>query len=333
MLAYSDPQDIDFPALARLTETGWRHDYRGQVRICYDEPYLRWLLGGTDWAGVIVHDTASRPIACVFSLFRTLRFAAESAAAAYSCQLVVAPDHRSSGVGLWLTDRSRKLLAERHSRDAFVGIAHEGKAIQQMSQSRRAPKGPQPISIATQIWSKRLRSADTSLRIARDSIWKSIRYLEKDELEPLARLIIASPYPIFDVAESFGRLYLRSQPDRSRTLWFTSDTGIECAISFSMHSLALDDAALGNVGQIQCVLERGCDARALGDALRRVMVALLDAGCFAACSLDHGGISRQLLMQLGFVRSGDCLTLRVGGSGPLLDRLRQAAPPFIMDFL
>src|SRR5262249_29221595 len=73
LLACDRVTAIDHRAIAGLSERSGQHDYPGAVRVRYDEPFLKWLIQEQDWFGLLVLDEASRPVACTFALFRSLR--------------------------------------------------------------------------------------------------------------------------------------------------------------------------------------------------------------------------------------------------------------------
>jgi hypothetical protein len=335
---------VDIAGLTQLSSIAWRHDYGPAVRIRYDEAYFRWLLRGNDWVALIVLDENSKPVGSILSLMRILRLGEACVPAAYSTQWVVAPNHRRTGVAAWLGHLNTQLLFERRGRAAQVGMFHVGHAALSTLGMLRLPSELDGAFFDQgAIWSMRLRGSRSASLAARGrrpevrpsctGFWNAVRFLGIDEAAVLGEMLIRNARPACTEAESFGRIYLDSEATRSGTLLCVGRDGTECALSFSLHDVAIADERLGTVGQIQCVQSFGCSAGAISCALQEMLAEFSYRHCIAACIVDQGVISTEILRQVGFAPTDDRLAMSVWATGQIVQKLRSGHATPCLDFL
>lgn len=322
MWVHDDPGALDFTALAELGSAAWRHDYPQAVRIHYDERYLKWLLRGRDWRGLVVEDPAGRPVACLFTLLRTLEAGGRSFSTSYSTQWAVAPACRAAGIGLWLSYRAMQLVFETSRSDLMLGMFHEGHAAYRSLSGFDNNSAIQGLSIPLgAIWSKRLPGTATG---------SGAHEVKRVEQPDALAGHVGRTSARFAWDRSFARMYLEEQSPRSGTIWFASRAG---ALSFSFHALAVDENVLGIAGQIQCIHSALADAEAFAGALEAALSLFRQRGCIAACILDQGNVPHQTLREAGFEPSGDRLILGLCGAPETMRSLQSLSSPFSLDFL
>jgi hypothetical protein len=327
MYLYESSHALDFSGLAALANVAWSRDYEDQVRIHYDESYLRWLLDGNDWTGLVVIDEESSPVACMFSLFRRLRFGSEITNAAYSTQWAVRPDRRGRGVGLWVTLNQLTNLFTKYSRDVNLGMAHEGHAAIRGRGLFRHDRSVSSFGVALgPIWTRKLGGAPSHRE-------PPVRTLQSSDRSNLVELFSHCPFPTFTPEESFERLYLRSPSEHSGTLWYEEQAGEACAICYSRHSLAVKGVELGVVAQIQTLHPQYGSATVAAAALRATIQHFHNEGCLAVCCIEQGTLTRAVLQRAGFEESSDRLRAGFSAKPVLAQSLRLLTPPFVLDFL
>jgi hypothetical protein len=64
--------DLDLPALLALMAEAWQADYTDHVRPDFTEAFLRRLMAGTSWVGILVCTDAGQPVRFELALGRML---------------------------------------------------------------------------------------------------------------------------------------------------------------------------------------------------------------------------------------------------------------------
>ena len=351
MYAVDRLSDIDLSQLAVLSSVSWSLDYRGKTRMLYDAAYYSWLLGGNDWFGLMIRDGAGEPVACVFSLCRTLYCGGDAFKAVYSTGLTVAPHCRALGLGRWAVDVQRRTIFEERHNDLSLAMFQSGHGgLPVVSSSYRGDsQHKQTCFHSGAIWGKRLVSSPqpkagvaravkaAGLRLHFDATSASLSTSDNDvrapSLQDLAHMARGSASLAFAPEASMARMYLGGDGQRSATLWFELGGGAQCAIAYSTVALAIDSVEIGKIAQLQTVLARHCTRAQLASALREACAIVRARGCVAASIVDQGYVPRGVLEDEGFAKSADELVFAFRGSPALLERVEQAAPPFMLDVL
>lgn len=277
--------NVDFDALAEFSMPVWRADYQGEVRILYDANYYRWLLGGNDWLGVLALNNERRLVGCLFSLKRNISCTQQILPAIYSTAWAVSPAYRHLALGIRLAAVHGELTRSANLASLALGVLHDGHKGMQLAS---AAQGPRPAEVAsfmhrTSIWRRRVSSifethdasSDQKLKCCRLTVEGSHVQAAPIEcsapsFQALRALAHSSARVTFDPTESFSRLYLDPNCNRSATLWYETQAGGCCILSYSIHQLALDEFVLGRVGQLQCIHSSGCKSCDLEHVLRNV---------------------------------------------------------------
>lgn len=347
MHAVSSWDELDFAALARLNDAAWRADYRGAIRFVYDEQYLRWLLGGSDWFGVIIQNGQSQPVGTMFSLFRQLRWGNGMAIRGHhTTGLTVAPDYRRLGLGSWIHDELVEQIYGEYNSRIGLAVYHAGHAGQRLIDTyMKSEKKVRGVFFNEgMIWGRRLtptQSHGPTLSSARTTqVWlddngvlQSGASSIKVSREDLDEMLGASSLN-WAPAESFSRLYLTEASHHGTTLWVEFDSGARCCVIFSCVKTAIDTYDVGLIGQIQVVAFAGCSESELVTALQSACSVMQARKYVAASIVDHGNVPQQVIAAAGFTVSQDRLVFALRAhEDEFTERACKVAPPFHLDYL
>jgi ribosomal protein S18 acetylase RimI-like enzyme len=97
-------EDLDLPALLAMMDEAWQMDYRDQVRLAFDEAFLRWLMVEPVWVGILLCTPAGTPVGFEMALERTLYGQQQPFRAYYPTVFTVSARHRRRGLGRWLLE-------------------------------------------------------------------------------------------------------------------------------------------------------------------------------------------------------------------------------------
>lgn len=324
----SDLGAIDIDALVALSNTAWRHNYDGSVRVVYDADYYEWLLGGSDWFAVLALTGEGRPVGFIVSLLRSLTCGGERFPAALTTSWSVDPAYRRTGVSLRVWQANRSSIRER---GCFgVATAHGGYSGTRAGVVFREPAEVRGVATVLQtgaIWSRALSGRTATPMQRPPAGLRRLCFVDGpypiDDLDApvdrdtFTRLVASNTKLAFAPSENFAQLYFNSETTRSGTLWLEPGGGARCAVGFTMFTLALDDMEIGLVGRIQFFFAFDCDDERREIALEAVCGFLQRAGCSSVSLVDQRHIPQAILERCAFVRTPDEVTYSLWSREPL----------------
>lgn len=339
----SDAGSIDFDRLAEFCDRAWRQEYAGKPRALYDRDFLTWLLGGKHWFAVLALTKTGQPVGSFFSLVRTLRHEGDSIPTLYSTGWAVDPAYRRYGVSLLLWQMHRTILRERGYADVTtLHVGHSASRAGDVLREREPQRGTSNEFHTGSIWSKRLTDDDAGKRQPR--ILRQHLYVAEGEGgdhgpsgssngENFAVLADRTATLCYAPSGNFAQLYMDRKSLRSGTMCFTTADGSQCAMGFSIHTLAYEETPMGSVGRIQFAISDRCDDDDLLAALESMCALLAERDCFSVSIVNQECVSQQVLRRCGFEETADSITYRIWTPESVAGRLGMMRPPFGFDFL
>lgn len=324
--------------LAALMNEAWRHDYKGEVRMVYDAEYLKWVLG-TDWGGLSIRESSSGElVGFVYSLGRTVAINRKTYKSVYTSGLTVSPRFRQRGLSRWTHEVGASLMFEDTQSGVEVAALQVGHAglLATERNAARARLGTNVLLPPCNIWSKRVLAQEH----AGDGVTISRVYSTQDHdgalNVPRVAELFASTAMAASVAflpkRNFVQLYLREHESRSGTLYLQLEDGSDCAMTFTIVTLAIDDDLIGDMAQVQSIYG-DLDPRQLTLALDAVTSELAHWGCMAISVVVQRPLNHEALQTSGFTKSSDHVIWslrarpeRIAGLGPI-------EPHYALDFL
>ena len=343
--------DLDFPALLALMAEAWQADYTDHVRPDFTEAFLRRLMGGTAWVGVLVCTAAGQPVGFELALERTLYCRQASLRVYYASVFTVSAQHRRRGIGRWLLEGINQLVFEEQQADLIFSTFHQGHAGSPTVQStfNRIPGWGVHRFHTTPIWSRRLDrdplpSLPEPVSVTR-VVWPADRaewtvqadstaaaHLTLPTLDAFTHTLRTHYDVAFGLDASFRTQYLRPDLPDAGTLWYDLGQEACCCASFSLTPLVVNARRLRPVGVLQALHTEHCTPAQLERVLLHLAQWFLDHGCFAMSLYDLGLIPHELLQRLGLHPSEDRYVYVVRGPRGVIEPFAAVQPPFFIDF-
>jgi GNAT superfamily N-acetyltransferase len=342
--------DVDLPALLALMAEAWQADYTDQVRPDFTEAFLRRLMVGTTWVGILVCTDAGQPVGFELALERTLYCRQMPLRACYASVFTVSAQHRRRGIGRWLLEGINQMVFEERHADLVFSTFHQGHAGSPTVQSTfdRIPNWGVQRFHTTPIWSRRLDRAPLPPLTEPLSVRRVVRptvYAEWTlQADNAATTVTLPPLEVFtqtirtryDVAfgldASFRSQYLLPEAPDAGTFWYELGQGAACCASFYLTPLIVNERRLRPVGVLHSLHAAQCTPAHLERVLQHLGHFFLDQGCFAMSLYDLGVIPPELLQRLGFRPSEDRYAYAVRGPRATIAPFATAQPPFFLDF-
>jgi GNAT superfamily N-acetyltransferase len=344
--------DLDFPALLALMAEAWQADYRDHVRPDFTEAFLRRMMVGATWVGVLVCTEAGQPVGFELALERTLYCRQAPLRAYYATVFTVSAHQRRRGIGRWLLEGINRLAFEEHQADLVFSTFHLGHAGSPTVQATfdRIPDWAVHRFHTTPIWSRRLdreplQPLTEPIAVTR-VVWPADHAEWITHPDPAAAADIRLPtldafthsirtqYAVaFGLDASFRTQYLLPDAPEAGTLWYDPGPGAACCASFSITPLTVNERRLRPAGVVQSLHTEACTPAHLERVLRHLAQVFLDHGCFAMSLYDLGVVPPALLHRLGFHPSADRYTYAVRGPRRTIEPFTTVQPPFFIDFV
>lgn len=341
--------DLDFPALLALMTEAWQADYTEQVRPDFNEAFLRRMMGGTTWVGVMVCTEAGQPVGFELALERTLYCRQTPLRAYYASVFTVSAQQRRRGIGRWLLQGINQLVFEQQQADLIFSTFHHGHAGSPTVQATFDPIPDWGVQrfYTTPIWSRRLDRdplpALTEPPAVTRVVWPADQAAWTTHAEPAADLTLPSldafthtlrsQYDVaFGLDASFRTMYLLPDAPDAGMLWYDLGQGAVCCASYYLTPLIVNDRRLRPVGVIQALHTQHCTPAQLERVLLHLAQWFLDHGCFAMSLYELGVIPPALLQHLTFKPSEDRYVFAVRGPRRAIEPFTTVQPPFFIDF-
>jgi GNAT superfamily N-acetyltransferase len=343
--------DLDFPALLTLMAEAWQADYTDHVRPDFTEAFLRRLMMGSTWVGVLVCTEAGQPVGFELALERTLYCRQAPLRTYYATVFTVSAHHRRRGIGRWLLEGINQLVFEEQQADLIFSTFHLGHAgsptvqstFDRMSDwgvhrfhttpiwSRRLDREPlplpEPIAVSRVVW-----PADRTTWTAQPDDHAAAAAIRLPTLDTFTHTIRTCYEVAFGLDASFRAQYLLPEAAEAETLWYDLGQDAACCVSFSITPLAVNNRRLRPVGAIQSLHTQACTPVHLEQVLRHLAQVFLAYGCFAMSLYDLGVMPHALLHRLGFHPSEDRYAYAVRGPRHIIEAFTTVHPPFFLDF-
>ena len=344
-------EDVDVPTLMALLDAAWQADYHDQVRLAFDETFLRWLMVAPEWVGIVLCTRDGTPVGFEMALARTLYCHQHPLAAYYATLFTVAPEYRRQGLGQWLLEELNQQVFGVRGAAVLFSVFHSGHAgspTVQATFDRLADWGVQRFHTSP-IWGLRLDRAplpplDHQVAAMRVGLPRGETHLTPQppdtsfsvnnlpEVTTLTADLAAHYQVFFGFDKSFRTQYLQPGIKHSGTFWYTFEPGSYCSLSFHLNMLQRNEQYLGRAGQIQTVYATHCTAAHLQQALHHLGRWLQDEGCFAVTLLDQGVIPHHVLQTLHFRPGEDQMLFAVRGPRSSIAAFTTVQPPYGLDF-
>ncbi|MCP4605263.1 MAG: hypothetical protein GY847_32890 [Proteobacteria bacterium] len=351
LYAITSIADLDFAALLTLMEEAWQADYTDHVRPDFNEAFLRRMMAGSTWVGILVGTDTGQPVGFELALERTLYCRQAPLRAYYATVFTVSSQHRRRGIGQWILEGINHLLFEEQQADLIFSTFHHGQAGSPTVQStfNRIPDWGVNRFHTTPVWSRRLdRNPLPPLKepvsVTR-VVWPANHAEWTAEADPAASAEITLPtldaftqtlrtqYEVaFGLEGSFRSQYLLPGAPDAGTLWYDLGQGTVCCANFYITPLAVNDRHLRPAGAIQGLHTEACTPVHLERVLRHLAQVLREHGCFTMTLYDLGMIPYELLHRLGFRPSEDRYAYTVRGPRHAIEQFATVKPPFFIDF-
>jgi hypothetical protein len=344
--------DLDLPALLVLMAEAWQADYTDHVRPDFNEAFLRRMMAGATWVGVLVCTEAGQPVGFELALERTLFCRQVPLRAYYATVFTVSAQQRRRGIGRWLLEGINQLVFEEQQADLIFSTFHHGHAGSPTVQatfdripdwgvqrfyttpiwSRRLDREPlppvsEPISVTRVVWpeghTEWTAHADSAVSVARSL----------PTLDAFTHTIRRQYDVAFGLDASFRTLYLLPEWPDAGTLWYELGQGATCCASFYLTPLVVNDRYLRPVGVIQSLHSEHCTPAHLERVLLHLGHWFLEQGCFAMSLYDLGIMPHELWYRLGLKPSEDHYAYAVRGPRRALAPFATVQPPFFIDFV
>jgi GNAT superfamily N-acetyltransferase len=341
--------DLDLPALVALMEAAWQADYREQVRLVFDEAFLRWIMVEPGWVGVLLCTPAGQPVGFEMALARTLYCQQHTVRAYYASLFTVSLQHRRQGLGRWLLENLNHLVFAERRADLIFSTFHAGHAgspTVQYTYDQIPDWGVQSFHTSP-IWGLRLKALPP-VRVALQGT-RVVLYPGATSLTPRPESA-GQPAPVlptvtalntalrqqyqvaFGPGESFRTQYLAPDTPQAGTFWYEFDHPAHCAMSFHITPIAIHIRRLGLLGQIHTVHASDCTALHLRQALQHLCEFFRHQRCYGATILDQGVIPHGVLHALDFQPTADRLVFAVRGPQAAIAPFAAVSPPYCLDF-
>jgi GNAT superfamily N-acetyltransferase len=341
--------DLDLPALLALMAEAWQADYTDHVRPDFTEAFLRRLMTGTTWVGVLVCTAGGQPVGFELALARTLYCRQTPLQAYYASVFTVSAQHRRRGIGRWLLEGINQMVFEEQHADLIFSTFHQGHAGSPTVQSTfdQIPDWGVHRFHTSPAWSRRLDREPLPPLTEPLAVTRVVRPADQAEWIPPADNTTAITLPSieafthtlrthYDVAfgldGSFRTQYLLPDAPDAGTLWYDLGQGAVCCASYYATPLIVNERHLRPVGAIHSLHAAQCTPAHLEQVLRHLGQLFLDQGCFAMSLYDLGVIPPALLQHLGFRPSKDRYAYAVRGPRRIIDPFTTVQPPFFLDF-
>lgn len=343
--------DLDLPALLALMEEAWQADYPDHVRPDFTEAFLRRMMTGSSWVGVLVCTDAGRPVGLELALERTLYCHQVPLQAYYATVFTVSAQHRRRGIGRWLLEGINHLVFEEHQADLIFSTFHHGHAGSPTVQSTfdRIPDWEVNRFYTTPVWSRRLDrdplppltepiSVTRVVQPADHAEWtqqadsSTSADLTLPTLDEFTQTIRTQYDVAFGLDASFRSQYLLPEVPDAGVLWYDLGQGARCGASFYMTPLAVNERHLRPAGLLQSLHTENCTPTHLERVIQHLAQVFLDHGGFAMSLYDLGVIPHELLHRLGFQPSEDRYAYAVRGPRRTIEPFATVTPPFFIDF-
>jgi GNAT superfamily N-acetyltransferase len=346
--AVTSMTDLDLPVLLATIDEAWRADYGDQVRLVFDEAFLRWLMGEPVWVGVLLCTQEGLPVGFELALERTLYCQGRACRAYYASLFTVAAHARRRGLGRWILESINRLVFAERGADLIFSMFHAGHAgspTVQHTYDHIPDWGVQRFHTSP-LWGRRLDAIPPltvpvrATRVAASPGAPSLMSIADETATPpllptIAELneALRTQYHVaFGLGESFQTQYLHPDTPDAGTFWYEFDRGAHCAISFHLTPLAINARPLGPLGQIHTVYTHQCTPDHLRQALHHLCLFFHQHRCYGATILDQGVVPHDVLHTLHFRPSTDHLIFAVRGLRPAIQPFATVSPPYFLDF-
>jgi len=341
--------DLDIPALVALMDDAWQADYRNQVRLVFDEAFLRWLMVEPVWVGVLLCTPDGQPVGFEMALERTLYCQQHTFRAYYASLFTVSPHYRRRGLGRWLLEHLNHLVFAERQADLIFATFHAGHAGSPTVQYTydRIPDWGVQYFHTSPIWGQRFKDIPPLHAPLQGT--RIVMHPDTATLTPVLDHAVLPPPALplvttlndtlrtqyqaaFGLGESFRTQYLAPDVAYAGTFWYEFGHSAYCAISFHLTPIAIHTRALGLLGQIQTVHALQSTPLQLQQALQHLCLFFQQHQCYGATILDQGVIPHEALHRLHFHPTEDTLLFAVRGPGAAIAPFAAVLPPYYLDF-
>lgn len=343
--------DLPWPALLELLDDAWRADYPNQLRIAFDEVFLRRLMPDHPvWVACLIRNEAGQLLGFELALQRTLYWYGQTFTGYYTRLLTIHPHYRRRGYGQWLLPCINHLLFEQRNAELVFAAFHAGHTgLPAVQKTYASLPGWQLKCFSTApVWGCRLDRAPLSplkptllaTRLATQP--DGLAWLGSLSATTATRSPLSSPETFSEalrwqhdvalgVGESFRTQYMWAEtPEAGTYAYHFSQDGV-CTISYDVITVLNNEHFVSRLGRIQTVYTRQCHMDYVSQALNHICHVFKQHGCILAGLFDLGGLPHQVLHALAFRPIGDASIVSVRGPRIVIEALAPVHPPFFVD--
>jgi GNAT superfamily N-acetyltransferase len=343
--------DLPWPALLELLDDTWRADYPNQLRITFDEVFLRRLMPDHPvWVACLIRNEAGQLLGFELALQRTLYWHGQPFTGYYTRLLTIHPHYRRRGYGQWLLHCINRLLFHELDADLVFAAFHAGHAGLPAVQKTYAARPDLQLQcfFTAPVWGCRLDRAPlpplepTLLATRLITQPDAFTWLGGLSATTATRSPLSSPETFsealrrqhdvaFGVGRSFCTQYMWPETPEAGTYTYSFGQAAVCTISYDIVTLLNDEQFVGRLGRIQTVYTHQCHMDHVSQALNHMCHIFKQHGCILAGLFDLGGLPHQILHTLAFRPTGDASIVSVRGPRTVIEALAPVHPPFFVD--
>ncbi len=343
--------DLEQPSerrqLLEMIDVAWAHDYKGTVRLDFNDAVLAKMTAGDHWTAVLVRAPDGSPVGFEVALERELWVGTHKFRVYYVSILSVSAKHRRQGLGRLVLEGINQLVFEKLGADLIVSTFHQGySGAPAVEKTFSSIEGWGVLHFHT--------SSMWSLRMDKGALEAPVETLDYTDLELDGRQQlregwssregtpadantledpVRSSCPLgFHLSKSLAVQYLNPANPASGLRLYSFAGERSALAGWNILPMALDERRLAPIGQLQLFWTTQLEASERADVVRHLAGSLANRGCFAITGLDGLGVSEQEFKDLGFVATGDRIHFAARGPKEKLAALEGQPPPYFLDF-